>query len=132
MPRLVWTVHHLVSYGHKGRMAAVQIVGGRAAKVLKNSCQLRQGHSSGVSRLPSVHDHKAVMARLVITDGASGVGLPNIILGVEGAQSFSVFIQQIGAEGPGLIGSILHYLLNIKLIGRVGFHLPVSVQDADI
>ena len=59
---------------HHGRTAAVQIIRLGAAKLLENRGKLRNAQAVRIAVLPPVHDHEAVVPRLVIADRAARVG----------------------------------------------------------
>src|SRR5699024_6967168 len=85
--------------GHEGAVPAVQIVGRLTAELFEQSSHFLQEHAS-CSALPAVYHEKAVMSRLIIANGRSGMRFPDIIPGQEGAFGLSVFIQQARAENP--------------------------------
>ena len=96
-----------VFQSHEDRVATVHVVGRGTAQILKNLRQLREAHSPGVPGLPSVHHHKAVVARLIVAQRGAGVDLLDIVPGVKGFQGLSPVIQQAGTKDPGLEDSLL-------------------------
>ena len=110
----------LVLLGHKDRVAAVHVVGRGAAQILKDLRQLREAHSPGVPGLPSVHHHKAVVPRLIVTQRSAGVDLLDIVPGVKGFQGLSPVIQQAETKDPSLEDSLLQRRLWVELTGAIG------------
>ena len=57
---------------HEGAVTAVKVVGSFAAKISKQLRHFRQVHAAG-RFLTAVHQQQAVMARLIIADGCTGM-----------------------------------------------------------